>query len=122
MVLFSPAVAVEAAVGDGFAEVVRGDVRGCFEVGDGAGNTQYAVVSSCTQSQAVHRLFHNSAALVGQNTELTGELASHLSITMYSNDVLETLGLYGTGGNDTGTDSLAAFASFHLVQLADWDR
>ena len=97
-------------------------VRCCFEVCNGTGNAKDAVVGSCTKSQTVHRLLHYCTALVGQNTELTGELASHLSITMYSNGVLETLGLYGTGGNDTGTDTLAAFASFHLVQLADWDR
>ena len=49
--------AVEVAVGDGFHDVVGEDVSAAFEVGDGAGDFEDAVVGSCGHVHAVHGVF-----------------------------------------------------------------
>ena len=46
--------AVEVAVGDGFHDVVAEDVGGAFEVGDGAGDFEDAVVGSRAHVHALH--------------------------------------------------------------------
>ena len=46
--------AVEVAVADGFHDVVLADLDAAFEVGDGAGDFQDAVVGSRTHVHAVH--------------------------------------------------------------------
>ena len=46
--------AVEVAVGDGFHDVVVEDVGGAFEVGDGAGDFEDAVVGPCAHVHAFH--------------------------------------------------------------------
>ena len=50
--------AVEVAVGDGFHDVVGEDVVAAFEVGDGAGDFQDAVVGSCAHVHAFHGVAH----------------------------------------------------------------
>ena len=45
---------VEVVVGDGFHDVVGEDVVGAFEVGDGAGDFEDAVVGPRTHVHAVH--------------------------------------------------------------------
>ena len=46
--------AVEVAVGNGFHDVVVEDVGGAFEVGDGAGDFEDAVVGSRAHVHAFH--------------------------------------------------------------------
>ena len=50
----SPAVAIEATVGDGFAQVVGVDVGCGLEVGDGAGHLEDAVVGAGAHVEVVH--------------------------------------------------------------------
>ena len=46
--------AVEVAVGDSFHDVVGEDVVAAFEVGDGAGDFEDAVVGACRHVHAFH--------------------------------------------------------------------
>ena len=97
--LCSPALAVEAAVADGF-----GDVGGLYgvaaiEVGNGAGHLEDAVVGTGREVEALHgTLQHGTSALVGLGI-LLQQTRSHLRIAVYSLFVLEALLLYLACGN-----------------------
>ena len=62
--------AVEVAVGDGFHNVVAEDVGGAFEVGNGAGDLEDAVVGPRTHVHPFHGMLTNPHERKGQKLSL----------------------------------------------------
>ena len=116
--LFSPTVAVEAAVCDSLAKVVRLYVGRGIKVGDGTTDAQNTVVSTGTETQTVHSHLHNIAALVGKLAVFAREFAAHLGVAVDSGAAFEAFSLYGTGRNDPLTDGSTTLGASCLVQAA----
>ena len=102
--------AVEVAIGDGFVDVVLLDGGGGFEVGDGAGHLEDAVVGAGTHVEALHGVAQLlKAGGVGLGP-LVEQRRGHLGVAVHTAHVLETLRLYLAGGHHTGTDGTRRLA------------
>ena len=102
--------AVEVAVGDGFHDVVVEDVGGAFEVGDGAGDFEDAVVGSRAHVHAFHgvaKLFQAGGVGLGVFVE---QGWGHLGVAVDAGLVLEAALLQHPGGNDALADGGRGFA------------
>ena len=98
------AAAVEVAVADGFHDVVVLDAVAAFEVGDGAGDLQDAVVGAGAHVHAFHgvaKLFQTSGVGLGVFVE---QRRDYLSIAVDARFVLEATFLKGSCGNDALAD------------------
>ena len=102
--------AVEVAVGDGFHDVVVEDVGGAFEVGDGAGDFEDAVVGPRAHVHALHgvaKFFQAGGVGLGVFVE---QGRGHLGVAVDAGLVLEAALLNGTSGDDALADGGAGFA------------
>ena len=96
--------AVEVAVGDGFHDVVVEDVGGAFEVGDGAGDLEDAVVSPRAHVHAFHGVAQFlQAGGVGFGV-FVQQGRGHLGVAVDAGLVLEAAFLEHPGGNDALAD------------------
>src|ERR1017187_9097692 len=94
----SPVIAVEAAVLDGFGEVLGGDGGGFIEVGDGAGNFEDAVVGPGGEAHASDGDFAVALAGIVESADFADIAGGHAG-------VVESAGaLYGAGLLDAGAD------------------
>ena len=94
----SPVIAVEAAVLDGFGEVLGGDGGGFIEVGDGAGNFEDAVVGAGGEAHASDGHFEGALAGIVESADFADIAGGHAG-------VVESAGaLYGAGLLDAGAD------------------
>ncbi len=102
--------AVEVAVGDGFHDVVVEDVGAGFEVGDGAGDFEDAVVGPGTHVHAFHGVFEFlQAGGVGLGV-FVQQGRGHLGVAVDTGFVLEAALLEHSGGDDTLADGGAGLA------------
>ena len=102
--------AVEVAVGDGFHDVVVEDVGGAFEVGDGAGDFEDAVVGPGAHVHALHgvaQLLEASGVGLGVFVQ---QGRGHLGVAVDAGFVLEADLLQGSCGDDTLADGGTGFA------------
>ena len=100
---------VEVAVGDGFHDVVVEDVGGAFEVGDGAGDLEDAVVGASRHVHAVHgvaKLLEAGGVGLGVFVQ---EGRGHLGVAVDDWFVLEAALLEHPRGDDTLADGGAGF-------------
>ena len=77
-----PVGAVEAAVLDGFGDVFGFEVGGVFEVGDGAGDFQNAVVGAGAQALLGHCTFEQALAIGRQFAERADVAGGHLGVAV----------------------------------------
>ena len=102
--------AVEVAVGDGFHDVVVEDVGGAFEVGDGAGDFEDAVVGSRAHVHAFHRVLQlRQAGGVGLGV-FVQQGRGHLGVAVDAGFVLEAALLQHPRGDDALADGGRGFA------------
>ena len=102
--------AVEVAVGDGFHDVVIEDVGGAFEVGDGAGDFEDAVVGTGRHVHAFHGVFQFlKASGVGLGV-FVQQGWGHLGVAVDAGFILEAAFLQHPGGDDALADGSAGFA------------
>ena len=102
--------AVEVAVGDGFHDVVVEDVGGAFEVGDGAGDFEDAVVGSRAHVHALHGVFQFlEAGGVGLGVFME-QGRRHLGVAVDAGFVLEAALLQHPGGDDALADGGAGLS------------
>ena len=102
--------AVEVAVGDGFHDVVVEDVGGAFEVGDGAGDLEDAVVGPCGHVHPFHSVFQFfQAGGVGLGV-FVQEGRGHLGVAVDAGVILEAALLEHPGGDDALADGGTGFA------------
>ena len=102
--------AVEVAVADGFHNVVLADGNAAFEVGDGAGYFQDAVVGSRAHvhlGDGLAEFFHSFGVGLGVFVQQGG---CHLGVAMHAWVILEAQALDGSRFDDSFTDSRAWFA------------
>ena len=102
--------AVEVAVGDGFHDVVVEDVGAGFEVGDGAGDFEDAVVGAGAHVHAFHgvaKFLQASGVGLGVFVQ---EGRGHLGVAVDAGFVLEAALLQHPGGNDALADGGAGLA------------
>ena len=102
--------AVEVAVGDGFHDVVVEDVGGAFEVGDGAGDFEDAIVGAGAHVHAFHgvlQLLQTGGVGLGVFVE---QGRRHLGVAVDAGLVLEAAFLQHSGGDDALADGSAGFA------------
>ena len=102
--------AVEVAVGDGFHDVVVEDVGAGFEVGDGAGDFEDAVVGAGAHVHALHgvaKLFQAGSVGLGVFVE---QGWGHLGVAVDARVVLEAALLEHSGGDDALADGGTGFA------------
>ena len=101
--------AVEVAVGDGFHDVVVEDVGGAFEVGDGAGDLEDAVVGSRAHVHALHGVAEFlEAGGVGLGV-FVEQGRGHLGVAVDTGLVLEAAFLEHPGGDDALADGGTGF-------------
>jgi len=110
--LTAPAVAVQAAVVDGFAEVGDVDALVAGKVGDGARHLQDAVIGASAESETVHGSFHQVLAVFVDVAPLAEQLLVHLCVAVDALIVLVALFLNLAGGDDALTDDGAGLAEF----------
>ena len=116
--------AVEVAVGDGFHDVVVEDVGAGFEVGDGAGDFEDAVVGPRTHVHAIHGVAQLlEAGGVGLGV-FVQQGRGHLGVAVDAWFVLEAALLEHPGSDDALADGGAGFAwclAGHLVKIDGLD-
>ena len=98
------------AVGDGFHDVVVEDVCGAFEVGDGAGDFEDAVVGAGAHVHAFHgvlQLLQAGGVGLGVFVE---QGRGHLGVAVDAGFVLEAVLLNGTSGDDALADGSRGLA------------
>ncbi len=101
IILSRPQFPIQAAVVDGFGKVADLDVVRAFQVGDGAGHAQDAVVSAGGQAQVFHGRLEQTLAFLIQSA-MTAELfAGHAAIEALA-VVAESLLLRLAGAVDLG--------------------
>ena len=102
--------AVEVAVGDSFHDVVVEDVGAGFEVGDGAGDLEDAVVGPRGHVHALHGVAQLlEAGGVGLGV-FVQQGWGHLGVAVDAGFVLETALLQHPRGDDALADGGAGFA------------
>ena len=97
--------AVEVAVGYGFHDVVVEDVGGAFEVGDGAGDFEDAVVGASAHVHALHgvaKLLEAGGVGLGVFVE---QGRGHLGVAVDAGFILEAALLQHPRGDDALADS-----------------
>ncbi len=77
-----PVGAIQASVLDGFGDVFGFDVRGVFDVGDGTGNLQDAVVSAGAESLLGHGALQQTLTIGGEFTKGTDVAGRHLGVAV----------------------------------------
>jgi hypothetical protein len=77
-----PVGAIEASVLDGFGDVFGFDVRGVFDVCDGTGNFQDAVVSAGAESLLGHGALQQTLTVGGEFTEGADMAGRHLGVAV----------------------------------------
>jgi len=111
---------VEVAVGDGFHDVVVEDVGAGFEVGNGAGDFEDAVVGAGRHVHALHGVFQLlEAGGVGLGV-FVQQGRGHLGVAVDAGFVLEAALLQHPGGNDALADGGAGFTwglAGHLLEI-----
>ena len=101
---------VEVAVSDGFHDVVVEDVGGAFEVGDGAGDFEDAVVGSRAHVHALHGVLQLlQAGGVGLGV-FVQQGRGHLGVAVDAGFVLEAALLQHPGGDDALANGGTGFA------------
>jgi hypothetical protein len=91
-----PVAAVEGAVLDGFGDVGNGDGGSGFEVGDGAGDFEDAVVGAGAEALLLHGALEQALGVGGELAEGADLLGGHLGV-----------GEDGSGAGRTGRVSWA---------------
>jgi hypothetical protein len=110
-----PVIAVEAAVLDGFGEVLGGDVGGMIEVGDGAGDFEDAVVGAGGEAHAADGHFEGAFAGIIEGADAADIAGGHAG-------VVEAAGvLHGAGLFDTGADDGGGFGSGVAAEFLEGD-
>src|SRR5579859_3387014 len=79
-ILPRPQFAIQAAVVDGFRDVADLEIFRAFQIGDGAGHAQDAVMSAGGQTQVFHGRLEQALALIIQNAMAAELLAGHAAI------------------------------------------
>jgi hypothetical protein len=93
-----PVITVEAAVLDGFGEVLGSDGGGLIEVGDGAGDFEDAVVGAGGEAHAADGHFEGALAGIVESADFADVAGGHAG-------VVESAGaLYGAGLFDAGAN------------------
>uniref|UniRef100_E6PYE0 Uncharacterized protein n=1 Tax=mine drainage metagenome TaxID=410659 RepID=E6PYE0_9ZZZZ len=75
-----PVAAVERAVLDGFSEVTDGEGFGAFEVGDGAGDLENAVVGAGAEALLLHGAFEQPLGVCAEVAVGANLAGSHLGV------------------------------------------
>ena len=112
--------AVEVAVADGFHDVVLADGDAAFEVGDGAGYFEDAVVGAGAHVHAGHGVFQFLEAGVVGFGVFVQEGWGHLGVAVDAGFVLKAAFLQGSRGDDALADGGRGFAwgfARHLVEI-----
>ena len=78
----SPVGAVQAAVLDGFRDVLGLEIRRIFQIGDGAGDFQDAVVGAGAQALLGHGAFEQAFAVGGEFAEGADVAGRHLRVAV----------------------------------------
>src|ERR1700722_13066205 len=77
-----PVGAIEASVLDSFGDVFGFDVRGVFDIGDGASDFQDAVVRASTESLLGHGTLEQTLTVGGEFTEGADVAGGHLGVAV----------------------------------------
>src|ERR1700722_20778231 len=77
-----PVGAIEASVLDGLGDVFGFDVRGVFDIGDGASDFQDAVVRASTESLLAHGTLEQTLTVGGEFTEGADVAGGHLGVAI----------------------------------------
>jgi hypothetical protein len=106
----TPQLAVEGAEADGFADVIGGDAVGAFEVGDGAGDFQDAIVGAGAEVVFGHGVLqHGERRFVERAVGLEFARA-HARVAGDAGSVFEPLLLDVARGDDPFADGGGGFA------------
>src|SRR5512146_2714032 len=100
---WSPQLSVEGAVLDGFADVVDGDLLGGFEVGEGAGDAEDAVVGAGGELEVLDGEAEQVLGGLVELAEVLGVAGGHIGIAAGAR-AEEALGLAAAGLFDAGAD------------------
>ena len=122
-----PVAAVERAVLNGLGEVGDGDGGGAFEVGDGAGYLEDAVVGAGGEALLLHGALEQAFGVGGELAEGADLLGGHLGVgedgaTGLAGDgagggLEEAVVLELAGGEDAGADLGGAFGGGGAAEL-----
>lgn len=101
----SPVATVQSPVLDGFSEVRDGQVLGTFEVGNGAGNFEDAIVGAGGKALLLHGAFEQALG-VGAEFAVDANLPRvHLGIRVdFLASLVKALALAFAGGHDAGAN------------------
>lgn len=102
--LSGPVFPVEVPVADGFSEVVGAYLFTAFQVGDGAGHFQYAVVGTGREVEAFHGIFQQCQSLCVGAGVAVQQPATHLGIAMNVAFIGISQFLYFPGSDDSFPD------------------
>ena len=94
---FCPIASIKTSIAYCFGYMMHLDVLLAFEVGNGAGNLQYATVGTGGEIQTYHRHLEHGVGLLIENAILTQHLIGHLGVAVYVRDILISCRLYLTG-------------------------
>ena len=111
---FCPVSSIQIAIANGFCDVVALNFLAGFEVGNGAGYFQDAVVSTSRKAEAFHSHAEHVEGLGIGLGKLMNHLFRHLSIAMDTasppalsrREGAEAFLLDFASGNDTGTNRI----------------
>ena len=120
--LLPPIFPVEAAILNRLRQVAHLDALGAFQVGDGAGNFQDAVVGTGGEAEPLHGGLQDGEAGGVGHGELMQQLGVHLGVAMDALVDGEPLRLHLTGGDDPLAHGGARLAGLPLGYLLERKR
>ena len=117
-----PQIPIQRAILNRFHDVDLLDLGDAFEIGQGAGHFEDAVMGPGAEVEGVHGLLEGAFAALVDAAVFADEAARHVGVGVDAGVIDEALHLDAAGFVDAGLDHFARFATAVAAQLLVFDR